>query len=305
VTFQDLILKLQHFWASQGCLIQQPLDVEVGAGTSHPETLLRVLGSTPWNVAYIQPSRRPDDGRFGQNPNRLFKHHQLQVILKPSPDEVQQIYLDSLEAVGINPRQHDIRFEEDNWESPTLGAWGIGWQVMLDGTEITQFTYFQQVGGIDLSPISCEITYGMERIAMFLQKVDNVFDMEWGGGKSYGDVRLQEEVEQSKYAFNQDIGISPERYSQFHRDQFEANYTFGQELLAGKLILPALEHCLKCSHLFNLLDSSGSVGVTERMAYILRVRQLALAICKEYAGEAGSGERGARSGQQQGAGGRG
>ena len=184
MTLQALILKLQHFWSEQGCLIQQPLDVEVGAGTSHPETLLRVLGAAPWNVAYIQPSRRPDDGRFGQNPNRLFKHHQLQVILKPSPDEVQQIYLDSLEAVGINPRQHDIRFEEDNWESPTLGAWGIGWQVMLDGTEITQFTYFQQVGGMDLSPISCEITYGMERIAMFLQKVDNVFDVEWGGGKT-------------------------------------------------------------------------------------------------------------------------
>jgi glycyl-tRNA synthetase alpha chain len=285
VTFQDLILKLQHFWASQGCLIQQPLDVEVGAGTSHPETLLRVLGSTPWNVAYIQPSRRPDDGRFGQNPNRLFKHHQLQVILKPSPDEVQQLYLDSLEAVGINPRHHDIRFEEDNWESPTLGAWGIGWQVMLDGTEITQFTYFQQVGGIDLSPISCEITYGMERIAMFLQKVDNVFEMEWGGGKTYGDVRLREEVEQSKYAFNQDTTISAERYSAFHREQFEANYRMGQELLDSQLALPALEYCLKCSHLFNLLDSSGSVGVTERMAYILRVRQLALAICRAYVGD--------------------
>jgi len=213
VTFQDLILKLQHFWASQGCLIQQPLDLEVGAGTSHPETLLRVLGPTPWHVAYVQPSRRPDDGRFGQNPNRLFKHHQLQVILKPSPDDIQQMYLDSLEAVGINPRQHDIRFEEDNWESPTLGAWGIGRQVMLDGMEITQFTYFQQVGGMDLSPISAEITYGLERIAMFLQKVDNVFDLEWGGGKSYGDVRMREEVEQSKYAFNQDTGIDRERFS--------------------------------------------------------------------------------------------
>ena len=194
MTFQDLILKLSQFWASQGCLIQQPLDLEVGAGTSHPETLLRVLGPAPWNVGYVQPTRRPDDGRFGQNPNRLFKHHQFQVILKPSPDEVQQTYLDSLEAVGINPRQHDIRFEEDNWESPTLGAWGIGWQVMLDCTEITQFTYFQQVGGMDLSPISAEITYGIERIAMFLQKKDNVFDIEWGGGKTYGDVRMRDEV---------------------------------------------------------------------------------------------------------------
>ena len=185
MTLQDLILKLSAFWASRGCLIQQPLDLEVGAGTSHPETLLRVLGPRPWSVAYVQPSRRPDDGRFGQNPNRLFKHLQMQVILKPAPDEVQQIYLDSLEACGINPRHHDIRFEEDNWESPTLGAWGIGWQVMLDGQEITQFTYFQQVGGVDLAPISAEITYGLERIAMFLQKVDNVFDLEWGGGVKY------------------------------------------------------------------------------------------------------------------------
>ena len=289
MTFQDLILKLQHFWASQGCLIQQPLDLEVGAGTSHPETLLRVLGPTPWNVAYIQPSRRPDDGRFGQNPNRLFKHHQLQVILKPSPDEVQQLYLDSLEAVGINPRQHDIRFEEDNWESPTLGAWGIGWQVMLDGQEITQFTYFQQVGGVDLSPIACEITYGMERIAMFLQKVDNVYDLAWGNNTSYGEVRLREEVEQSKYAFNQQTGISAERFSSFHRQQFDENYKFGEDLLKGGLILPALEYCLKCSHMFNLLDSSGSVGVTERTAYILRVRQLALAICKAYVEEQASG----------------
>ena len=296
MTFQDLILKLSVFWASHGCLLQQPLDLEVGAGTSHPETLLRVLGSTPWNVAYIQPSRRPDDGRFGQNPNRVFKHHQYQVILKPSPDEVQQLYLESLESCGINPRQHDIRFEEDNWESPTLGAWGIGWQVMLDGQEITQFTYFQQVGGIDLSPISCEITYGMERIAMFLQKVDNVFDMEWGGGKKYGDVRLREEIEQSKYAFNQNTGIDPARYSEFHRHQFDENHKFGEELLKAGLILPALEYCLKCSHLFNLLDSSGSVGVTERMAYILRVRQLALAICKAYAGEpVGNGEPGTGS----------
>jgi len=189
VTFQDLILKLSAFWASQGCLLQQPLDLEVGAGTSHPETLFRVLGPKPWSVAYVQPSRRPDDGRFGQNPNRLFKHHQFQVILKPSPDEVQQTYLDSLEACGINPRQHDIRFEEDNWESPTLGAWGIGWQVLYDGLEITQFTYFQQAGGLDLSPISVELTYGLERFAMALQGVDNVYDLVWAPGVKYRDVR--------------------------------------------------------------------------------------------------------------------
>jgi glycyl-tRNA synthetase alpha chain len=283
VTFQDLILKLSAFWASHGCLLQQPLDLEVGAGTSHPETLFRVLGPKPWSVAYVQPSRRPDDGRFGQTPNRLFKHHQYQVILKPSPDEVQQMYLDSLEACGINPRQHDIRFEEDNWESPTLGAWGIGWQVMLDGQEITQFTYFQQVGGVDLAPVSAEITYGLERIAMFLQKSDNVFDLEWAHGVRYREVRLREEIEQSKYAFNQDTGIDAADFAAFHRDQFDKCYAFGEKLLKGGLLLPALEYGLKCSHVFNLLDSSGSIGVTERTAYILRVRQLAVAICKQYA----------------------
>ena len=285
MTLQDLILRLSAFWASRGCLIQQPLDLEVGAGTSHPETLFRVLGPRPWNVAYVQPTRRPDDGLFGQNPNRLFKHLQLQVILKPAPDEVQQIYLDSLEACGINPRQHDIRFEEDNWESPTLGAWGIGWQVMLDGQEITQFTYFQQVGGLDLAPVSAELTYGLERIAMFLQKVDNVFDLEWGSGVKYRDVRLREEIEQSRYAFNQDTNIDAATFSQFHREQFDKYFTFGQLLLKGGLLLPALEHCLRCSHLFNVLDSSGSIGVTERTAYVLRVRQLAVAICKQYAAE--------------------
>jgi len=283
VTLQELILKLSAFWASRGCLLQQPLDLEVGAGTSHPETVLRVLGPRHWNVAYVQPSRRPDDGRFGQNPNRLFKHLQMQVILKPAPDEVQQMYLDSLEACGINPRQHDIRFEEDNWESPTLGAWGIGWQVMLDGQEITQFTYFQQVGGVDLAPVSAEITYGLERIAMFLQKVDNVFDLEWASGVTYREVRLREEVEQSRYAFNQDTGIDAQEYASFHRDLFDKYYAFGEQLLEGGLLWPALEYCLKCSHMFNLLDSSGSVGVTERTSYILRVRQLAVAICKQYA----------------------
>jgi glycyl-tRNA synthetase alpha chain len=285
VTLQDLILKLSAYWASHGCLIQQPLDLEVGAGTSHPETLLRVLGPRTWSVAYVQPSRRPDDGRFGQNPNRLFKHLQMQVILKPAPDEVQQLYLDSLEACGINPRQHDIRFEEDNWESPTLGAWGIGWQVMLDGQEITQFTYFQQVGGVDLAPVSAEITYGLERIAMFLQKSDNVFDLEWAHGVRYREVRLREEIEQSKYAFNQDTGIDAADFAAFHRDQFDKCYAFGEKLLKGGLLLPALEYGLKCSHVFNLLDSSGSIGVTERTAYILRVRQLAVAICQRYAAE--------------------
>ena len=285
MNLQDLILKLSGFWASRGCLIQQPLDLEVGAGTSHPETLFRVLGPRPWNVAYVQPSRRPDDGRFGQNPNRLFKHLQMQVILKPAPDEVQQLYLDSLEACGINPRQHDIRFEEDNWESPTLGAWGMGWQVMLDGQEITQFTYFQQVGGLDLAPVSAEITYGLERIAMFLQKVDNIFELEWASGVKYREVRLREEIEQSKYAFNQGTGIDPNTFAAFHRDVFDKNYAFSEQLLKADLLLPALEHCLRCSHLFNILDSSGSIGVTERTAYVLRVRQLAVAICKQYAAE--------------------
>jgi glycyl-tRNA synthetase alpha chain len=285
VTLQDLILKLSAFWASRGCLIQQPLDLEVGAGTSHPETLFRVLGPRPWNVAYVQPTRRPDDGRFGQNPHRLFKHLQMQVILKPAPDEVQQTYLDSLEACGINPRQHDIRFEEDNWESPTLGAWGIGWQVMLDGQEITQFTYFQQVGGLDLAPVSAEITYGLERIAMFLQKADNVFDVEWAPGVKYREVRLRDEIEQSRYAFNKDTGIDAATFAAFHRDQFDKNHEFAGLLLKGGLLLPALEHCLKCSHMFNLLDSSGSIGVSERTTYVLRVRQLAVAICKQYAAE--------------------
>jgi glycyl-tRNA synthetase alpha chain len=282
VTLQDLILKLSAFWASHGCLLQQPLDLEVGAGTSHPETLFRVLGPKPWSVAYVQPSRRPDDGRFGQNPNRVFKHHQYQVILKPSPDEVQQLYLESLEACGINPRQHDIRFEEDNWESPTLGAWGIGWQVLLDGTEITQFTYFQQVGGIDLAPISCEITYGLERIAMFLQRVDNIFDLEWGGGVKYEEVRLREEIEQSKYVFGQVDGLAAGEFATIHRELFDKNYYLAEKLFESKLILPALEHTLKCSHLFNILDSSGSIGVTERTAYILKIRQLAVKIARAY-----------------------
>jgi glycyl-tRNA synthetase alpha chain len=296
VTFQGLILKLSEFWASRGCVLQQPLDVEVGAGTMHPETFLRVLGPAHWNVAYVQPSRRPADGRFGENPHRLFKHYQFQVLLKPAPDEVQQLYLDSLEACGIDPRRHDVRFEEDNWESPTLGASGIGWQVMFDGMEISQFTYFQQAGGLELSPISAELTYGLERIAMALQKVNSVFDIEWGAGVKYRDVRLREEIEQSKYVFGQvslagsassaAAGGLSEDFGGFHRDLFDRYYRLSEALLKEGLIWPALEHCLKCSHLFNILDASNSVGVTERTAYVLRVRQLAVSIAKAYAGDA-------------------
>jgi glycyl-tRNA synthetase alpha chain len=284
MTFQGLILRLSEFWASRGCVLQQPLDLEVGAGTMHPETFLRVLGPEHWNVAYVQPSRRPADARFGENPNRVFKHHQFQVILKPAPDDVQNLYLESLEACGINPRQHDIRFEEDNWEAPTLGAWGTGWQVLFDGQEISQFTYFQQAGGLDLAPVSAELTYGLERIAMVLQKVDSMFDLEWGAGVKYGAVRHRDEVEQSKYVFGQ-IDMPRAEFGALHRDLFDRNYFFSEALLRSGLVLPALEYCLKCSHLFNILDSSSSIGVTERTAYILRVRQLALQIAKAYVGE--------------------
>ena len=281
MTFQALILKLSEFWVSRGCVLQQPLDIEVGAGTMHPETFLRVLGPAHWNVAYVQPSRRPADGRFGENPNRSLKHYQFQVVLKPAPDDVQQIYLESLDACGIDMRQHDIRFEEDNWESPTLGAWGIGWQVVFDGLEISQFTYFQQAGGIELAPISAELTYGLERIAMALQRVDSMFDLEWGAGVKYGDVRYQDEVEQSMYAFGR-VDVPAAEFAAFHREAFEGHYRFGEALLRSGLIWPAFEQCLKCSHLFNVLDASNSIGVTERTSYILRVRQLAVGIAKSY-----------------------
>ncbi|MPY88055.1 MAG: glycine--tRNA ligase subunit alpha [Luteitalea sp.] len=285
MTLQDLIFKLSQYWAAQGCLIHQPLDIEVGAGTMHPETFLRVLGPQHWKVAYVQPSRRPSDGRYGENPNRLYKHHQFQVLLKPAPDDVQQLYLQSLEAVGIDPHVHDIRFEEDNWESPTLGAWGIGWQVLFDGLEITQFTYFQQAGGLELAPTSAELTYGLERIAMVLQRVDNVYDLAWAPGVKYGDVRHRDEVEQSKYAFGEVEGMTRERFAAFHRELFECHFEFGRTLMEAGLVLPAFEHGLKCSHLFNVLDASGGVGVTERTAYILRVRQLAVAIARAYVEE--------------------
>ena len=300
MTLQDLILKLSDYWAAQGCLIQQPLDLEMGAGTMHPETFLRVLGTQAWNVAYVQPARRPADGRFGENPNRLFKHHQFQVILKPAPDDVQDLYLQSLEACGIDLRAHDVRFEEDNWESPTLGAWGIGWQVMYDGLEITQFTYFQQAGGQDLSPVSVELTYGLERFAMSLQGVDNVYDLQWAAGVPYRDVRLRDEVEQSKYAFGQVVALAEGEFAAFHRDLFERYHSFGKKLLDSGLALPALDYCLKCSHVFNLLDSSGSIGVTERTAFILRVRQLAVAIAGAWVGPPAQASQGVQEGGRNG-----
>jgi len=285
-TLQDLVLRLQEFWAQRGCLIHQPYDVEVGAGTMHPETFLRVLGPEPYRVAYVQPSRRPADGRYGENPNRLYKHQQLQVILKPSSPDVQDVYLESLAAMGIPLREHDVRFEEDNWESPTLGAWGIGWQVLLDGLEITQFTYFQQCGGLDLDPISVELTYGLERIGAFLQGVDNVFDMQWSPGVSYRRVRWVEEQQFSFYSFD---CADPERTRQmFSLAEAEARFlldSYDPLPESEKLrypILPAYDLCLKCSHLFNLLDSRGVISVTERAALIGRVRQLACRVAAGY-----------------------
>ncbi len=275
MNFQKLIFTLTRFWSERGVVIHQPYDTEMGAGTMHPETFLRVLGPDPWRVAYVQPSRRPADGRYGDNPNRLYKHHQLQVILKPPPADIQDQYLDSLKACGIDPREHDIRFEEDNWESPTLGAWGIGWQVLLDGLEISQFTYFQQAGGIELSPISGEITYGLERLDMYLQNVDDVYDLEWAEGVSYREVRHRDEVEGSKFSFD-------EANVELTRAQFDQAKGESERLLAAGLVLPAYEQCLKCSHLFNTLDARGAVSVNERMAMILQVRDLACAVASAH-----------------------
>ena len=273
--FQQIILELQRFWDRHACLLHQPYDVEVGAGTMAPETFLRVLGPEPYRVAYVMPSRRPTDGRYGDNPNRVQKHHQYQVILKPSPPDVQDMYLKSLEALGIDLREHDLRFEEDNWESPTLGAWGIGWQVLLDGLEITQFTYFQQAGGLDLDPPSAEITYGLERIGTFIAEVDSIYDLEWGAGVSYRDVRHQEEVEFSKYNFEAaDLETLFRLFTLYEAESMR--------LLSMNLILPAYDYCLKCSHTFNLLDSRGAISVTERVGLIARVRQLACEVARRY-----------------------
>lgn len=268
MTFQDLIMALQKFWADRGCVLQQPYDTEVGAGTFNPATFLRVLGPEPWKVAYVEPSRRPTDGRYGENPNRLQHYYQFQVILKPSPLEIQNIYLESLKAFGVEPLEHDIRFVEDDWESPTLGAWGLGWEVWLDGMEITQFTYFQQAGGIDLKPISVEITYGIERIAMYLQEIDNVFDLEWTKGIKYGDVHHRSEVEFSCYNFEEaDIPMLFQLFDMYEKESIRLNQK--------GLVLPAYDYCLKCSHAFNLLEARGAISVTERTQYIARVRNLA------------------------------
>jgi len=277
VTFQQLLLGIQSYWAEQGCILQQPYDLEIGAGTMHPDTFFRVLGPEPWRVAYCQPSRRPVDGRFGENPMRVYKHYQFQVILKPAPLQIQQLYLDSLTAFGIDPLEHDIRFEEDNWESPTLGAAGVGWQVVMDGMEISQFTYFQQCGGLELAPISGELTYGIERICMFLNDVRNIFDIPWNDTVSYGEVRRIEEVEQSEYSFNlADTALLSE---QFDRWEAEAGRLLehrpaGAEA-ARPVVVPAYEATLKCSHLFNVLDARGAFSVTERVAFIRRIRRLA------------------------------
>lgn len=280
-SFQDIILTLQHYWADQGCVILQPYDMEVGAGTFHPATTLRALGPDAWNAAYVQPSRRPSDGRYGENPNRLQHYYQFQVILKPSPDNIQQLYLDSLVALGINPHEHDIRFVEDDWESPTLGAWGLGWEVWCDGMEVTQFTYFQQVGGIECSPVAGELTYGIERLAMYIQGVENVYDLRWNDAKngmpemSYGDIFLQNEQEFS--AYNLEHANTESLLKHFMDAEAECG-----ALLAQSLPLPAYDQCIKASHLFNLLDARGVIGVTERAAYIARVRALAKGCCEAY-----------------------
>jgi glycyl-tRNA synthetase alpha chain len=322
LTFQELLFRLQSFWAERGCVLQQPYDVEMGAGTMSPDTFLRVLGPKPIQIAYTQPSRRPADGRYGENPNRLYKHTQFQVILKPPPADVQSVYLASLEAIGIDLAEHDIKFEEDNWESPTLGAWGIGWQVMLDGLEVTQFTYFQQCGGIDLDPISGEITYGLERIAAFLQDVDSIYDIVWardpktGAAVTYGEIRLQEELQFSVYNFeaaeveklwehlrlyeseckdllksyNETFAPAAEKQAERHEKIHDRLVHDGDAVPAEDVrvqqrrfpVLAAYDLCLKCSHLFNLLDARGAISVTERVGVIARIRALAVGAAKAY-----------------------
>lgn len=275
MNFQQMILTLQQFWSEQQCIIVNPYDVEKGAGTMNPMTFLRSIGPEPWNVAYVEPSRRPVDGRYGENPNRLYQHHQYQVIMKPSPDNIQELYLESLKRLGVNPLDHDIRFVEDNWEAPTLGAWGLGWEVWLDGMEVTQFTYFQQVGGIDAKPVSVEITYGLERLASYLQDKENVFDLEWVDGIKYGDVFLHPEYEHSKYTF--EVADPDLLFTLFSMYEKEA-----QKALDQHLVFPAYDYVLKCSHVFNQLDARGAISVTERTGYITRVRNLSRTCASVY-----------------------
>lgn len=275
MTFQEIIMTLQNFWAKQQCIIQQPYDVEKGAGTMNPATFLRTLGPEPWNVAYVEPSRRPADGRYGDNPNRLFQHHQFQVIMKPSPSNIQELYLESLSCLGIDPVKHDIRFVEDNWESPTLGAWGLGWEVWLDGMEITQFTYFQQVGSIDVKPVAVEITYGLERLAMYIQGRENVYDVEWVNGITYGDIFHQNEVEQSHYNFEAaDTDMLFQLFDTYEKEALR--------VVELGFVLPAYDYVLKCSHTFNLLDARGAISVSERTAFIGRVRTMARLCAQGY-----------------------
>jgi len=297
-TYQELILRLQNFWAERGCVLQQPYDTEVGAGTMSPETFLRALGPRPYKVAYVQPSRRPADGRYGDNPNRLYKHMQMQVILKPPPEDVQELYLQSLAAIGIDLSKHDIKFEEDNWESPTLGAWGVGWQVMLDGLEITQFTYFQQCGGVDLDPICAELTYGLERIGAFLQDVNSIYDIVWArdpkSGKpvTYREVRFQDELQLSVYNFETADVEKAWKHLELYEAESQALINGFHALLGNKNtspaeierfpLLAAYELCLKCSHLFNILDARAAISVTERVGVIARIRQLAVGLAKAY-----------------------
>jgi glycyl-tRNA synthetase alpha chain len=283
-TFQDTIFKLKRYWADRGAIIQEPYDLEVGAGTMSPETFLRVLGPKPYKVAYVQPSRRPADGRYGENPNRLYKHQQLQVILKPTPDDVLEQYLGSLQAIGIDLRKHDIKFEEDNWEAPTLGAWGVGWQVMLDGLEITQFTYFQQCGGIDLDLVPAEITYGVERIVAFLQNVDSVYEIEWAPGFKYADVRLADEEQFSVYNFEvADVDFLWREFELHERECQRLLDLFKKSRDRARFpVLPAYEQALKCSNIFNLLDARGAISVTERVGIIARVRKLAVGVAEAW-----------------------
>jgi glycyl-tRNA synthetase alpha chain len=283
-SFQDTIFKLKHYWADRGVIIQEPYDLEVGAGTMAPETFLRVLGPSPYKVAYVQPSRRPADGRYGENPNRLYKHQQLQVILKPTPNDVLEQYLSSLEAIGIDLRKHDIKFEEDNWEAPTLGAWGIGWQVMLDGLEITQFTYFQQCGGIDLDLVPAEITYGLERIVAFLQNVDSVYDIEWAPGVKYAAIRLADEEQFSVYNFEMaDVAMLWQEFELHERECARLLNCFRETKQRARFpVLAAYDQALKCSNLFNLLDARGAISVTERVGIINRVRKLAVGVAQAW-----------------------